>query len=605
MAIPGSVVNVGKLATPGGPPGPMGLNGLDGSPVGTVMSFPSVTPPNGWFLCDGSLKSRTSYTDLFAVIGTTFGVGDGSTTFALPDCRGKFILGAGLDPGPPALTNRVLAAEGGAETVALTTANLSAHTHTMGNHTHAGGNHTHTMGNHTHLGVDHLHGCLGVNHLHGLGGHTHTYQTMGGGATWPGSTGWTLVTGNTGGPSTASDAADRSLQTNTGAADRGLTTGGPSTNTSDGATASTSGGPSTNTSDSTGSGTAHNNMPPFLVLTYVIKYGVGDYVNGVPGPVGPQGPQGPIGLTGADSTVPGPVGPKGDKGDTGPQGIQGIQGIQGVQGAGVVIYNSIGNPSLEVDQRAVGAGVATTGFPVDRWQWVNSVATGKSSAIPQNVASGLIIPGTNLAITSKFLRLQSTTAQATLAAAEAVYLTQVIEGSRMRELIGDVHSLSMLVRSNVAGLKFGVCIRTSGPASIWGLSKLCTIQNANQWALFTFPAIPIWNASATWSLAPGTSGYSIFITVAAGTNFIPSANDVWVNTNTIGAIGQSNLLAAVGNQLDVAFVQHEPGPNCNQFQDVPYEQNLDSCLRYYTKSYRSTIAGRNCRFHWIECFYWS
>jgi len=62
-------------------------------PTGVIQMWPNVAAPAGWILCNGSNVSRTTYADLFAVIGTTFGAGDGSTTFTLPDLRGKFIVG--------------------------------------------------------------------------------------------------------------------------------------------------------------------------------------------------------------------------------------------------------------------------------------------------------------------------------------------------------------------------------------------------------------------------------------------------------------------------------------------------------------------------------
>lgn len=62
-------------------------------PVGTIAYFGANTPPGTWLECDGSAVSRTTYADLFAEIGTTFGTGDGSTTFNLPDLRGEFIRG--------------------------------------------------------------------------------------------------------------------------------------------------------------------------------------------------------------------------------------------------------------------------------------------------------------------------------------------------------------------------------------------------------------------------------------------------------------------------------------------------------------------------------
>ena len=62
-------------------------------PAGAIMMWGTNTAPTGWLLCDGSAVSRTTYSGLFAVISTTFGSGDGSTTFNVPDMRGRFPLG--------------------------------------------------------------------------------------------------------------------------------------------------------------------------------------------------------------------------------------------------------------------------------------------------------------------------------------------------------------------------------------------------------------------------------------------------------------------------------------------------------------------------------
>ena len=66
-------------------------------PVGSIIAYGGSTAPNGWFLADGSAVSRTTYADLFAIISTTYGTGDGSTTFNLPDLRGIFPRGAGTN----------------------------------------------------------------------------------------------------------------------------------------------------------------------------------------------------------------------------------------------------------------------------------------------------------------------------------------------------------------------------------------------------------------------------------------------------------------------------------------------------------------------------
>ena len=106
----------------------------DLAPVGSIVMFGgSASDPDGWLICDGRAVSRSTYAGLFGVISTTYGVGDGSTTFNIPDLRGRSPLGTndaalpnGADGG---LTTRNEGDEGGEETHQLTTAELAAHTH--------------------------------------------------------------------------------------------------------------------------------------------------------------------------------------------------------------------------------------------------------------------------------------------------------------------------------------------------------------------------------------------------------------------------------------------------------------------------------------------
>lgn len=67
------------------------------APLGTILAFGGTTAPAGWMLCQGQALSRTTYAKLFAIIGTAFGAGDGSTTFNIPDLRGEFLRGAGTN----------------------------------------------------------------------------------------------------------------------------------------------------------------------------------------------------------------------------------------------------------------------------------------------------------------------------------------------------------------------------------------------------------------------------------------------------------------------------------------------------------------------------
>ena len=108
--------------------------------AGTVYPFAGAAAPPGWLLCDGAAVSRATYAGLFAAIGTTYGAGDGSTTFNLPDLRSRAPIGAGQGTG---LTNRPLAGQVGGETKTLATADLAAHTHT--GTTNNPGDHAHTQ----------------------------------------------------------------------------------------------------------------------------------------------------------------------------------------------------------------------------------------------------------------------------------------------------------------------------------------------------------------------------------------------------------------------------------------------------------------------------
>jgi microcystin-dependent protein len=109
--------------------------------AGMIMPYAGITAPSGWLLCDGSAISRTTFGSLFAVLGTSYGAGDGSVTFNLPDFRGR--VPAGLDNLGGTAANRIadlnsLGGNGGAASVTptgtvgnttLTEAQIPAHTH--------------------------------------------------------------------------------------------------------------------------------------------------------------------------------------------------------------------------------------------------------------------------------------------------------------------------------------------------------------------------------------------------------------------------------------------------------------------------------------------
>lgn len=93
--------------------------------IGQIMLFAGTYAPRDWAICDGSILPIQQYASLFSIIGTAFG-GNGTTTFALPDLRGRVPVGVGTGPG---LYNKVLGEKGGTEIVTLNPAQMPSHSH--------------------------------------------------------------------------------------------------------------------------------------------------------------------------------------------------------------------------------------------------------------------------------------------------------------------------------------------------------------------------------------------------------------------------------------------------------------------------------------------
>ncbi|MCB9639360.1 MAG: tail fiber protein [Myxococcales bacterium] len=117
------------------------------TPVGGVLGFVGTSSqiPAGWFLCDGRAVSRTTYKDLFALLGTTHGAGDGSTTFNIPDYRGRFLRGVDNQTGrDPQSGTRTASFSGGAvgdqpgtlQDWSTARPRVPFQTNTTGNHSH-------------------------------------------------------------------------------------------------------------------------------------------------------------------------------------------------------------------------------------------------------------------------------------------------------------------------------------------------------------------------------------------------------------------------------------------------------------------------------------
>lgn len=193
-------------------------------PTGALTQYAGVSAPEGYLLCDGTAVSRTTYARLFAIIGTTYGVGDGSTTFGLPDLRQRFPLGKAASG-----TGSVLGSTGGA----------IDHTHTGPSHTHTGPSHTHSVN-------------VASTTTSSDGSHSHTtnapigdFQTLY----------QTIASAD------ISDVEDHTHTTNST---------GAHTHTVDPASV-TSGSGGTGNTGASGTGATGSANPPYLVLNYIIK----------------------------------------------------------------------------------------------------------------------------------------------------------------------------------------------------------------------------------------------------------------------------------------------------------------------------------------------
>ncbi len=151
-----------------------------GVPTGAILAFSAATAPAGYLLCDGAAVSRTTYAALFTLIGASYGAGDGSTTFNLPDLRGRPPVGLGTLSDVSTLGNNDGVAVG---------SRTPKHTHTGPSHTHTGPSHTHTTGGAS--SGRNIPDNPQENDSMAFTSHTHTTDAQGTGATGAGGTGAT------------------------------------------------------------------------------------------------------------------------------------------------------------------------------------------------------------------------------------------------------------------------------------------------------------------------------------------------------------------------------------------------------------------------------
>jgi microcystin-dependent protein len=251
------------------------MTGIIGADPGDIKMTGAQTAPEGWLLCNGQAVSRTVFSDLFDRIGTTFGAGNQTTTFNVPDLRGRFPVGAADGAG--------VGQRGGADTVTLTIGQMPNHDHgggtgqsgggasgTWGGETGSGGGGGGGGGSgSTSAGGDHSHSVSGTvaSHTHGTGG-----GVMGLTAA-TGATGWGTFLAGGGG---ATGAAAPGLSGNTGSGGNHSHSFSVSVGAAPAHTHSVPSHahqiPVTGlTVNAQGGGTSHENRPPYIGVNFLIK----------------------------------------------------------------------------------------------------------------------------------------------------------------------------------------------------------------------------------------------------------------------------------------------------------------------------------------------
>lgn len=240
------------------------------TPTGVINQYAGSTAPTGWLLCDGSAVSRATYADLFAIVGTTYGAGNGSSTFNLPNLLGRVIVGRDASQ----TEFDVLGETGGAKTVTLDSTMIPSHQHTQ--------DHDHPAGTTTTADLSHAHTYSGTT-ANG-GGHSHTINITDPGHghdfDYSGSNKGTGAAISVVGPTGSAAKFPVNNATSTGitassvpVADHSHTYSGTSNGMSANATHSHTFDVAafTGSTGFTGGSGAHNNLQPYIVLNYIIK----------------------------------------------------------------------------------------------------------------------------------------------------------------------------------------------------------------------------------------------------------------------------------------------------------------------------------------------
>jgi hypothetical protein len=246
---------------------------------------------------------------------------------------------------------------------------------------------------------------------------------------------------------------------------------------------------------------------------------------------------------------------------------------------GLFFRNRIINGDMRIDQRNAGAAVTTGGsYPVDRFAIVNVTDGAFSAQQDSSAPTGFV----------NSIKVTTTTADATLTAAQNLNFAQLIEGTNVADLAwGSANArtvtLSFWVRSSLTGT-FGGSLRNNGGARSYPFTYSISVADTWEYKSVTIPG----DTSGTWLTTTGI-GLNVTFGLGAGPDRSGTAG-AWAGANYVSATGAVSVIGTLNATWYVTGVQLETGSVATPFERRPFGTELMLCQRYYEKSYDQGTA---------------
>ncbi len=242
-------------------------------------------------------------------------------------------------------------------------------------------------------------------------------------------------------------------------------------------------------------------------------------------------------------------------------------------------HDPVVNPGMNLWQRGTTfTGVTTADMLADQYEIEFVTSVGVMDAIQVSPTVSAIVTASGQRI-NHALRINVTTIDASIAAAEFVTLSQKIEGYRAALLMHNQFTVSFFVRSNLTG-QFALAVGNSNRDRTF--IKTFSPAVADVWERISI-VVATQDLTGTWDYQTGI-GLDLQWTLVAGTDF-EGTDGVWNSTNDLAVTGQVNFLSSTSNYLELTGVQIDLGAEALAYRGIPIEQDTHAAERYFQKSY--------------------